>query len=74
MLLVLPDWTEVGQAGSRLSGACEAPKPKGILLLGDMMSYLWVGFYVLVGYGAFVLLAEFLIWRFQPEMDGGVTL
>ena len=39
-----------------------------------MMSYLWVGFYVLLGYVAFVLMAEFLIWNLQPDMDGGVTI
>ena len=39
-----------------------------------MMSNLSMGLYVLAGYGAFVLMAEFLIWRFQPEMDGGVTV
>ena len=38
------------------------------------MSYLSIGFYVAVVYGAFVLLAELLIWRFQPQMDGGVIL
>jgi hypothetical protein len=39
-----------------------------------MVIYLWVGFYVLVGYVAFVLIAELLIWRLQPDMDGGVTI
>ena len=39
-----------------------------------MMSYLWVGFYVLLGYVAFVLMAESLIWNLQPDMDGGVTI
>ena len=39
-----------------------------------MTSYLWLGFYVRLGYVAFVLIAEFLIWRLQPDMDGGVTI
>ena len=38
------------------------------------MSYLSIGFYVAVVYGAFVLLAELLIWRFHLQMDGGVHL
>jgi len=38
------------------------------------MSYLWAGFWVLLGYAGFVLVAELLIWRLQPGMDGGVTI
>jgi len=39
-----------------------------------MVSFFSVVSCALVGYGAFVLMAELLIWRFQPEMDGGVTI
>lgn len=37
------------------------------------MTYLYVLLYTLDGYAGLVLLAETLIWRLQPAMDGGVT-
>ena len=30
--------------------------------------------WVIAGYAALVLLAELLVWRIQPDMDGGVTI
>ena len=38
------------------------------------MNYVNVIVGLLGSYAALVLLAEALIWRFQPTMDGGVTL
>lgn len=38
------------------------------------MSYLNIMLCSLAGYALLVLLAETLIWRIQPTMDGGVTI
>lgn len=38
------------------------------------MKYLNIMFYILAGYIVLVLLAEALIWRIQPTMDGGVKI
>ena len=38
------------------------------------MNVLSIVAFALLGYVAFVALAESLIWYFQPEMEGGVTI
>jgi len=38
------------------------------------MDYLYVMLYILGGYAGLVLLAETLVWRIQPAMDGGVRI
>ena len=38
------------------------------------MKYLYVMLNLLAGYAVLVLLAEVLVWRIQPTMDGGVTI
>ncbi len=38
------------------------------------MTWLFVIGFVFLGYVAFILAAELLIWRLQPSMEGGVTI
>jgi hypothetical protein len=38
------------------------------------MKYLNIMLCILAGYAVLVLLAETLVWRIQPTMDGGVTI
>ena len=38
------------------------------------MKYLNIMLCILAGYTVLVLLAETLVWRIQPTMDGGVTI